>query len=432
MTGLHKALLVFGPGIIMLLALLSFEKSLRKGDNSRLYLVFFLFVSALFLGAHGLGYFAQPAISQWSDALKIPLELAVIPLFFMFLNGIITGNNVKRDRRWHHLALPVIFLVTIPVVMLINSFSGQSYAESGLISVWISTGHVFLLLQTLAYMIRIFTRNKIYSKMLQTYYAKSHRNFINLRYLLISFSAFFLFLDSWLMSFVIPAPEFPLVYSAMVFVAASFTGWFGLNANAPESSPVMAAFPASVSAEIIPVHHTLPAEAVVTTATMSEEPVISEYSAEVAEEMELMPELVQAAKPRKLKLGISSLRKPFDEQQKLELYKKMLHYLVSNEVYTDPKLTLKQLASDLGTNTRYLSQVINEFQGRNFNQMLNYYRVKKVMRLLVDNEAQSYSYVGLAQKAGFHSKSVFISAFKSQTGTTPSEFSGTMKKLIQA
>ena len=110
----------------------------------------------------------------------------------------------------------------------------------------------------------------------------------------------------------------------------------------------------------------------------------------------------------------------------------MLNHLITNELYTDPKLTLKHLANDLGTNTRYLSMVINEYQGRNFNQMLNYYRVKKVMRLLVDNEAESYSYLGLAQKAGFHSKSVFIAAFKTQTGTTPSEFSGTMKKLIKS
>lgn len=428
MSGLLKALLVFGPGLLMIMAMLSFEKALRKEEHSRIYLFFFLFVSALYLSALCLDYFAQEPYYQWVDAIKLPVALSVIPLFFMFLNGIITGNNTGRLRMWLHLALPLAFLLSVPVILVTNSVLGLPHNNSGLVNTWATVGYTFLVLQTMAYTIRIFTRSRVYSKLLQSYYASSANNASNIRYLLISFSAFFLFLDSWLMSFVIPYPVFPFIYSTLVFSAAAFTGWFGLNANAFKKIPVVAEAPVIAAKEELPAEVAgLPSLKVIAARKIEELTI-----ADLADDIDLVPELHNPVKTKKLKLGITSMRKPFDEQKKIELYKRMLSYLVANEVYTDPKLTLKQLANDLGTNTRYLSVVINEFQGRNFNQMLNYYRVKKVMRLLVDNEAQSYSYVGLAQKAGFHSKSVFISAFKSQTGTTPSEFSGTMKKLIQA
>lgn len=426
MTGLLKVLLVFGPGLIMLLALLSFEKALRKGDDSRLYLVLFLFVSAFLLGAHGLVSFAQQPYYQWADAIQIPLELSVIPLFFMFLNGVVTGNYTRGYKRLLHLLIPLGFLLSVPVIIIVNTLSGQPYTQSDLVTNWITVGHTFFFLQTMAYTIRIFTRSHVYSKMLQTFYSRSQGNFLSFRYLLISFSAFFLFLDSWLMSFVILAPVFPFVYSVLVSVSAVLTGWFGLNIDAPDTNRITAEISESESIKVFPGKNNVPAATQTGELKKSDRQIIDDSIPAIDQLTE------EAKKEKKLKPEIHSARRPFDEHQKEELYKRMLDFLVTNEAYTNPKLTLKQLAVELGTNTRYLSQVINEFQGRNFNQMLNYYRVKKVMRLLVDNEAQSYSYVGLAQKAGFHSKSVFISAFKSQTGTTPSEFSGTMKKLIQS
>lgn len=432
MTEFINIQLVIGSGLLLVLALLSFEKTFRKGEKSRLFLVAFLLVSALYLSALGLCYFIPQPFYSWADAIKIPLFLFVIPLFFLFVSGVVTGKPRPVNQILVHLAIPVAFLIAVPFIVLTAHLTGKLHHGSTLFSIWAGAGYLFLFGQTIIYTIRFFYQSEKYSKRLQDYYIAVPGANKNLRNLLIAFSGYFLFLDSWLMSFVIPVEIFPFVYSSLLFVFAGLIGWFGLNIEFKTQPSVNAVSSDKIDAEIV--EEIKKDKPTVLIGASVDKPVkLTENDALLVSENELIEELdVDAETKSKAKRKLIKARKPFDELQKKELYKRMLNHLITNELYTDPKLTLKQLANDLGTNTRYLSMVINEYQGRNFNQMLNYYRVKKVMRLLVDNEAESYSYLGLAQKAGFHSKSVFISAFKSQTGTTPSEFSGTMKKLIKS
>jgi AraC-like DNA-binding protein len=372
---------------------------------------------------------------SWAEGIKTPLVLSVIPFFFLFISAAVTGNVRPWKQVLNHLAPPIVFMTSLPLIIFLAYLNGNIFTSGNYLNMWSTTGHVFLVLQTIFYTLMFFLKFRVYSRRLQEYYHKHPGSIIKLRNLLIAFLGFFLLLDSWLMSFFLPEEGFPIIYSLLMFVTAGITGWFGLNLEIRKNSDKI-----EVSLEFI--EDAVPEQMVLP--MVSDEAHVSPVVLELIPKVEVVELAEQITEPEgeqtseqfetdvkpKRKSGIS--RRPFDEQQKKALYKRMLNHLITNELYTDSKLTLKQLANDLGTNTRYLSMVINEFQGRNFNQMLNYYRVKKVMRLLVDNEAESYSYLGLAQKAGFHSKSVFIAAFKSQTGTTPSEFSGTMKKLIKA
>lgn len=401
MNGFINAFLIIGTSALLLLALLAFEKAMRQGDKARLYLVVFLLVSALYFTSYGLYCCAPSPYNEIGGAFKIPLVLAFIPLFFLFLRDLITGTTQQFSMVIKHLILPVLFIASAPLLLV--------FPESDVIigrnqvgyTLRFLLGHLVLMLQTVFYTLRMFRRYARYSGKLQKYYQESDRHSVKIRNLLLSFVIFLLVLDNWLMTFLIPQEVFPLVYPVLLFSAAFITGWLGLAAPA-------CCRPASAPAVVPEKKSDIPAK----------ESVVARQPVPVNGEAEDTSAQVNG-------------RIPFGDSKKKALYEHLLRYLKESEAYTNPKLTLKQLASDLDTNTRYLSMVINEFEGCNFNQMLNRYRVNKVIQLLVDNQAESYSYLGLAQKAGFHSKSVFISAFKAQTGSTPTEFAGSMKKLIQ-
>ncbi|MFK7935741.1 MAG: helix-turn-helix domain-containing protein [Saprospiraceae bacterium] len=93
-----------------------------------------------------------------------------------------------------------------------------------------------------------------------------------------------------------------------------------------------------------------------------------------------------------------------------------------HKYYKEPELTIQQLAKKIEIPTTYLSQVINEKMGCTFLDFINQYRVEAAKKLLHDSNYDHYSILGIAEEAGFNSKSAFYSAFKRFTNTTPAKF----------
>ena len=69
-----------------------------------------------------------------------------------------------------------------------------------------------------------------------------------------------------------------------------------------------------------------------------------------------------------------------------------------------------------------LSTRINKEYNQNFNEFINSFRIKEVVLALQTQQHQSYTIMGLAQKAGFKSASAFYAAFKKEKGTTPTHY----------
>ena len=106
----------------------------------------------------------------------------------------------------------------------------------------------------------------------------------------------------------------------------------------------------------------------------------------------------------------------------LEDFEKSKGYLNSN-------ISLGQLASDLNTNTKYLSNVINEQKGSNFNHYINELRIQYIVEELYHNpKMRLYKIASLAEISGFSSREVFTTIFKKNTGVLPSYF---IKQLNQ-
>ncbi len=98
---------------------------------------------------------------------------------------------------------------------------------------------------------------------------------------------------------------------------------------------------------------------------------------------------------------------------------KLRKRLQKDEIFTNPDLSLKILAEDLGTNTSYLSAIVNNHFNCNLKTLINKHRIDKARKMMVTNGYSHYSMDGIATEVGFKSRSGFYLAFKSVTGITP-------------
>ncbi|MFL9832480.1 helix-turn-helix domain-containing protein [Chryseobacterium terrae] len=97
--------------------------------------------------------------------------------------------------------------------------------------------------------------------------------------------------------------------------------------------------------------------------------------------------------------------------------------------YLEQGLTLKKLAEQFKTNTSYLSQVINEYKGSNFNTYINVLRINfATQKIYHDKEWRKYSIEHIASAAGFSNRQSFSNIFLEQNGIRPADF---IKKRIK-
>ncbi len=124
------------------------------------------------------------------------------------------------------------------------------------------------------------------------------------------------------------------------------------------------------------------------------------------------------SKPIKEKYSNSIL----DEKQKQDLLNDIIIIIEEEKYYLNKKITINLLAKVLNTNSKYISQVINEKLDTSFSNFINKYRVSEVCKMLLNTSYSHLSFEGIAEKAGFSSKSAFNKTFKKFTGVTPSYF----------
>lgn len=99
------------------------------------------------------------------------------------------------------------------------------------------------------------------------------------------------------------------------------------------------------------------------------------------------------------------------------------------EKYLKSDITIAGMASNFGTNTKYLSEVIKSHKDKNFNHYINSLRIEYITRKLYEDTIyRKYKIASLAELCGYASPRVFQIAFKNETGLTPSEFIKNLKK----
>lgn len=110
------------------------------------------------------------------------------------------------------------------------------------------------------------------------------------------------------------------------------------------------------------------------------------------------------------------------EQNEL-LLQKIIREMEDNAPYLDSNYSLQNLASAVGSNTKYVSTIINKSLGKNFRSFINEYRIREAERRIKD--ATHYGHLtiqAIAESVGIKSKTTFVEAFKRQTGLNPSVY----------
>jgi AraC-like DNA-binding protein len=105
-----------------------------------------------------------------------------------------------------------------------------------------------------------------------------------------------------------------------------------------------------------------------------------------------------------------------------QLKARLENLMIADKLYLDGELNLSQLAQGLGVSVHDLSYLLNEVLGINFFQFVNSYRVEEAKRLMLSDQYKHLNILGIAYSAGFSSKTTFNTAFKKQTGLSPSQF----------
>ncbi|MBU2868690.1 helix-turn-helix domain-containing protein [Pacificibacter marinus] len=97
-------------------------------------------------------------------------------------------------------------------------------------------------------------------------------------------------------------------------------------------------------------------------------------------------------------------------------------YMQSERPYLNADLTITALAKRMAVPRHHLTEVINARHQKNFFNFVNEYRIQAVKQAMQDPARAKQTLLDMAYAAGFNSKSSFNTAFKQQTGMTPSQF----------
>jgi AraC-like DNA-binding protein len=91
-------------------------------------------------------------------------------------------------------------------------------------------------------------------------------------------------------------------------------------------------------------------------------------------------------------------------------------------LFRNPDFSLKDFSKVSGVKERHISQILNEIKSRNFADYVNNYRVNAAKELLCRTDFSKRTMMDVWMEAGFNSKTTFNNVFKKFTGLTPSQY----------
>lgn len=112
-----------------------------------------------------------------------------------------------------------------------------------------------------------------------------------------------------------------------------------------------------------------------------------------------------------------------DEEQCNRLLNSITTVLEDVSLISSSDFNLSVLADKVGSNTKYVSWVINETYHKNFKTLLNEYRIREACKRLTDRKHYGNMTIqAIYEDLGYNSAASFIQAFKKVNGVTPSVY----------
>ena len=98
--------------------------------------------------------------------------------------------------------------------------------------------------------------------------------------------------------------------------------------------------------------------------------------------------------------------------------------IVDNAWFLEPRLSIRELASRMGTNESYISRMLNTGLNQSFNSFINGLRIEHAQQAI---RGGSHSMLAVALDSGFNSKATFNRVFRDMTGMTPTQYRKSQK-----
>ena len=105
-----------------------------------------------------------------------------------------------------------------------------------------------------------------------------------------------------------------------------------------------------------------------------------------------------------------------------EMQEQIMNIIVMQKKYREKDYSAQKLADEIGTNTRYLSAVVNTRFHMNYTQFVNSYRISEAMTLLVDKRYQNQNVAEIGDMVGFANRQSFYASFFRFRGVTPRQY----------
>lgn len=105
-----------------------------------------------------------------------------------------------------------------------------------------------------------------------------------------------------------------------------------------------------------------------------------------------------------------------------EMKGRILDIIVKGKKYKDKGYSARKLAEDLGTNTRYISAVVNVRFNMNYTSFVNSFRIKEAMEILADPDRRNLRMEEVSDIVGFSNRQSFYASFYKINRMTPRDY----------
>ncbi|MDE6841890.1 MAG: helix-turn-helix domain-containing protein, partial [Muribaculaceae bacterium] len=120
---------------------------------------------------------------------------------------------------------------------------------------------------------------------------------------------------------------------------------------------------------------------------------------------------------------------PMTDETKQKLIGKIEAVMESVDSICDSNFSLQKLTSLVGSNTSYISRIVNEHYGLTFGNLLNRYRIQEACRRMGNTEKYGHLTIeAISASVGFNTRATFVKAFRLNIGMLPSEYLRLVKK----
>jgi AraC-like DNA-binding protein len=414
----------------VILALLLFAGNRQLYGYSRLIMGFFQFLLAFYFSFNLLYRLKAFELLTFVYYGILPVILSFIPVFYLYILSITTPEFRFNRRHLIHLIPSLIILLLNSPYLFFSYEDKLSYITHGnsmlnnhahvryMLIIYIIGIYGICNLQLVYYLFRTIRLYRNHKQYIVNHYSYTENIDISwIPALIIAFVSFFI-LNNVLYIIGFKQHLFSQVfYTVSMLGITLFAGIQGMRQKELEHNLMLVKFkPPDRNAAVVDcVPNKLPESTEQERVNSSH--IEDKYHNEIDPDNSLIQNGTEYVSPNEKYSGST-----LSATQKQVFIQKLETLMITEKLFIIDNLSVEHVADKLGTNSKYVSQVINEYYRKNFYNFINSYRVEEAKRLLLESVNEKYSILGIARIVGFVSKSTFNSAFKRFTGMTPSEY----------